>query len=73
MQVKEGEAQHHAEHRIADLQFTKYPLELSLFDQSKVAFMSFEKGEVFGVVIDSKAVYLTLKNLFLFVWNHAET
>ncbi len=63
---------HYAEHRIADFPIKSFPLELTLFDNTKVGFLSFEKNELFGVVIDSKAIYLTLKNLFLLVWAHAK-
>lgn len=63
---------HFAEHRIANFPIKSFPLELSLFDNTKAAFMSFEQHEYFGVIIDSKAIYLTLKNLFLLVWENAK-
>ncbi len=59
---------HYAEHRIANFPTKTFPLELTLFDSSKVGFLSFEKNEYFGVIIDSKAIYMMLKNLFLMVW-----
>lgn len=68
----EEERLHYAEHRIARFPSTEYPLELSLFGNTKVAFLSFEKHELFAVVIDSRAIYQTLKTLFLFVWENAE-
>ena len=63
---------HYAEHRIADLPMKDFPLELTLFGTSKVGFLSFKENELFGVVIDSEAIYQTLKNLFLFVWEHGK-
>lgn len=68
----EEERLHYAEHRIARFPETDYPLELTLFGNTKVGFLSFEKNEIFAVVIDSKAIYKTLRNLFLFVWENAE-
>jgi len=70
VQAKEEENNHYAEHRIAEFTFTDVPLELSLFDNTKVAFMSFEPGANFAVILDSAAIYNTLKNLFLFIWKH---
>lgn len=63
---------HHAEHRIANFPSKSFPLELTLFGSTKVGFMSFEKNELFGVIIDSKAIYLTLKNIFELVWANAK-
>lgn len=62
---------HYAEHRIANFPTNTFPLELTLFGGSKVGFLSFEKNEYFGVIIDSKAIYLLLKNLFLMVWEQS--
>jgi len=68
----EEECLHYAEHRIADFPMKDYPLELTLFGNTKVGFLSFQKHELFAVVVDSQAIYQTLKNLFLFVWQHAK-
>ncbi len=68
----EEDALHHAEHRIAPFSMKSFPLELTLFGTSKVGFLSFKENELFGVIIDSEAIYLTLKNLFLFVWENAK-
>lgn len=67
---KEEQKFHYAEHRIANFPTNTFPLELTLFDSSKVGFLSFEKNEYFGVIIDSKAIYIMLKNLFLMVWEN---
>lgn len=64
---------HYAEHRIAKFPSTSFPLELTLFGNTKVGFLSFENNELFGVIIDSRAIYQTLKNLFLLVWENAES
>lgn len=63
---------HFAEHRLVDFPMHTNPLELNLFDISKVGFLSYTKEELFGVVIDSPAIYSTLKNLFLLVWQNAK-
>jgi len=71
MQERE-EKMHYAEHRIANFTEKTFPLELTLFGGSYVGFMSFEKNELFGVIIDSKAIYRTLKNIFELVWANAQ-
>jgi hypothetical protein len=72
LQVQADEKRlHYAEHRVANFPTNTFPLELTLFGSSKVGFLSFEKNEYFGVVIDSKAIYSMLKNLFLMVWENA--
>jgi len=67
----EEDAKHYAEHRIAKFPTKNNFIELSLFGNTKVAFHSFGEGELFSVVIDSKAIYDTLKNLFELVWVNA--
>ena len=63
---------HYAEHRIAKFPEQSFPLELTLFGNTKVGFMSFDPKELFGVIIDSKAIYQTLRNVFLLVWENAK-
>lgn len=60
------------EHRIAKFQIQKNPIELLLFGQSELGFLSFVKDEMFGVIIDSKAIHDTLKNIFIFIWSISE-
>ncbi len=67
----EEDAKHYAEHRIAHFPKGNNFIELSLFGNTKVAFLSFGEGELFAVVVDSKAIYGTLKNLFELVWENA--
>ncbi len=62
---------HFAEHRLVDFPVETNPLELILYETSKIGFLSFTKDEMFGVVIDSLAIYKSLKNLFLLVWQNA--
>lgn len=69
---KEQERLHYAEHRVANFPETSFPLELTLFGNSKVGFLSFEKNELFAVMIDSIAIYRTLKNIFELVWVNAK-
>ncbi len=63
---------HYAEHRIANFPTENNPIELTLFAGTKVGFLSFDPHELFGVIIDSRAIYHTLKNLFLLVWANAK-
>ena len=60
------------EHRITKFSVARNPIELLMFGSSEVAFLSFTKNEMFGIIIDSKAIYQTLKNIFDFVWENAE-
>lgn len=60
-----------AEHRLVDFPMAENPLELLLYDDSKTAFLSLVKDEIFGVVLDSRAIYKTLTNVFQLVWNAA--
>jgi sugar-specific transcriptional regulator TrmB len=57
------------EHRIVPFSIPRNPIELLLFGESSVAFLSFIQEEMFGVTIDSPAIYNTLKNIFLYLWN----
>jgi HTH-type transcriptional regulator, sugar sensing transcriptional regulator len=63
---------HFAEHRIVDFPRTKNPIEILLFDTSKIGFLSFTQHEMFGVIMDSPAIYETLRNLFELVWGLAK-
>lgn len=69
---KEEHKLHYAEHRIANFPVENNPIELTLFGNTKIGFLSFTKNELFAVVVDSKAIYHTLKNLFLLVWANAK-
>lgn len=68
--VQEEDSHYFSEHRLMHFA-SENPIELLLFDQTKVAILSFRKEERFGLVIDSSAVYQTLKNIFLLLWSHA--
>jgi sugar-specific transcriptional regulator TrmB len=72
VQAEDSEDLHFAEHRIVDFPRAKNPIEILLFDTSKVAFLSFTKGEMFGVILDSPAIYDTLQNLFELIWGLAK-
>lgn len=71
--VQEEDQLHYAEHRIANFPLENNPIELTLFGSTKVGFLSYTNNEFFAVVVDSRAVYHTLKNLFLLVWANAKT
>ena len=60
------------EHRIVDFPSRKNHIEILLYDDSKIGCMSYVKNEMFGVVIDSKAIYETLHDLFTLIWQQAK-
>lgn len=60
------------EHRIVDFPSRKNHIEILLYDESKIGCMSYVKNEMFGVVIDSKAIYETLHDLFTLIWQQAK-
>ena len=59
------------EHRMVDFPSRKNHIEILLYEGSKIGFMSFVKNEMFGVVIDSEAIYQTLYDLFMLIWGMA--
>lgn len=44
-------------------------IEFLLYGKSTIAFLSFTSAEMFGLTIDSMAIYDTLKNMFELLWN----
>jgi HTH-type transcriptional regulator, sugar sensing transcriptional regulator len=60
------------EHKMISFPSRKNHIEILLFHGSKIGFLSFVKGEMFGVVIDSEAIYQTLHDLFMVVWGQVE-
>ena len=67
--VKAQDPKRFAEHRLIKFPLAQSnPLELLIFD-SKVGFLSYSKDEMFGLLIDSKVIYQTLKNIFMLIWN----
>lgn len=47
-----------------------FSIEIDIYSQNKVAFMSYSSKEMFGVIIESKEVYSTMKYIFKLVWNN---
>ncbi len=62
----------YSEHRLVDFPKPRNPIEILLFEGSKVAFLSFTQKELFGLIIDSAAIHQTLRNIFELVWAGAE-
>lgn len=60
------------EHRIVDFPSRRNHIEILLYDDSKIGCMSYVKDEMFGVVIDSKAIYETLYDLFMLIWQQSK-
>lgn len=56
------------EHRIVDFPSRKNHIEILLYEGSKIGCMSYVKNEMFGLVIDSPAIYQTLTDLFNLIW-----
>lgn len=66
--VKSQDKERYTEHKLINFPFRQInPLELILFE-NKVGFLSYTKDEMFGLTIDSVAIYQTLKNIFFLVW-----
>jgi len=60
------------EHRMVDFPSRKNHIEILLYEGSKIGCMSFVKNEMFGVVIDSEAIFVTLRDLFMLIWEQAK-
>ncbi len=61
------------EHRLVDFPSRKNHIEILLYENSKIGFMSYVKNELFGVVIDSEAIHQTLRDLFELIWQLTKT
>jgi HTH-type transcriptional regulator, sugar sensing transcriptional regulator len=57
------------ETRLIDPQKYPFSIEIDIYGNNKVAFMSYASKEMFGVIIESKEVYNTMKFIFQLVWN----
>jgi sugar-specific transcriptional regulator TrmB len=66
-----SEYHHQVEHRMVDFPSRKNHIEILLYEGSKIGFMSYKKGEMFGVVMDSEAIFTTLHDLFMVIWEGA--
>ncbi|MEN9561257.1 MAG: hypothetical protein RIQ56_530 [Candidatus Parcubacteria bacterium] len=73
IRIQSEDSSRHAEHRLIDFPRAKNPIEILLFEKSMIGFLSFTQQEVFGLLIDSAAIYQTLRNLFELVWDIAGT
>ncbi|HEY5713722.1 MAG TPA: helix-turn-helix domain-containing protein [Candidatus Gracilibacteria bacterium] len=60
-----------SENRILNFPDNQNPIELLLFDDQKVALLSFHPQERFGLIINSKNIYKTIKNIFDLLWASA--
>lgn len=66
--VKAEDQKRYTEHKLVTFPLQQInPLELLLFE-NKIGFLSYTKDEMFGLLIDSPAIYQTLKNIFLLIW-----
>lgn len=69
--VKAQDKERYTEHKLINFPFQQVnPLEIILFE-NKVGFLSYTKDEMFGLTIDSVAIYQTLKNIFSLIWGMA--
>lgn len=68
-EVKKRDSLNYAEHKILSFREANNPIELLLFDNDKVAFVSFKREEQFGIILESEAIYKTLKNIFYLNWD----
>ena len=66
---KQKDIERYSEHRLIKFPLTQEnPLELLLWE-GRIGFLSYSKNEMFGLVLDSEAIYQTIKNIFLALWN----
>ena len=61
-----------SEHRLVAFPQHVRHIEILLFDHTKTGFLSFEKDELFGLILDSAAIHTTLRNVFELVWAAAK-
>lgn len=66
------EYQHQVEHRMVAFPSRSNHIEILLYAKNKIGFLSFPKNEMFGFVIDSEAIYITLHDLFMLIWQNAK-
>ncbi len=54
---------------------TKFPIdaEIDIYQPNKVAFISFQKKELIGIILESPAIYNTMKAFFDLAWAQAES
>lgn len=63
---------HYGEHRLVDFPKHVNHIEILLFDYTKIGFLSFNPDERFGLILDSKAIHETLRNIFELMWSQVE-
>ena len=69
--IQKEDRLHFSEHRLVSFPLAEgSSIELLLFETSKVVFLSFAGHEMFAVILDSAAIYNTLKNIFLLIWEN---
>ncbi len=71
--IQKQDSRSMTEHRMAPFTTSNNRIELLLFGESNIAFLSFAKDEMFGVIVDSKAIYSMLENIFLLVWSSSRS
>ncbi len=67
--IQEEDAKYYTEHKLVNFPSPTNPIELLIFGESEIAFLSYTKGEQFGVIIDSASIHDTLQNIFLLIWS----
>lgn len=67
-QIQHEDLKRYAEHKILDFKSSESPIELLLYENNKIAFVSFMKNELFALVIESEAIHKSIKNIFDFMW-----
>ncbi|NOS66772.1 MAG: hypothetical protein HOO67_00155 [Candidatus Peribacteraceae bacterium] len=71
--VQKDDIVHYSEHRLVEFPAgQKNPIEILIYEKSKIAFLSFTKDELFGMIVDSAAIYETMKNIFMLLWQNAQ-
>lgn len=67
-QAKKEDGKRYAEHKIMNFKENESPIELLLYENNKIAFISFLKAELFALVIESESIHKSIKNIFDFMW-----
>lgn len=68
LEYKNKDTKELRETKLVDPQKYPFSIEIDIYGNNKVAFMSYTTKEMFGVIIESQEVYKTMKFVFQLVW-----
>lgn len=70
LNYKNKDSQELRETKLVDVNKYHFSIEIDIYGGNKVAFISYSKEEMFGVIIESREVYNTMKFIFQLVWDN---